>query len=294
MRRQIPDYSDYRSRLRCAYCGGATGTRDHVPSRVLLNEPFPDNLPVVPACRTCNQSFSWHEEYLACLIAVVLAGDIDAVAGVSAKAARILDSKPALRAKIVSARSGEPYCPTWAAELERVGIVLRKLAQGHVYHEIAEPRAFDPACSGLPLCLRWAQPAGSSSNESTARTCGQKLEATRCNGCSPARTCRAMGGLSYKTAGIVSMSLGAETSRFAWFLVSTLVASFDGTPKPAAHMRAVCRRCRLRGGAVAGAQLVRCTGSDILLNLLIDPGPSTIKNERLFDVGACRYTVTSK
>ena len=149
--RQIPDYSDYRSKLRCAYCGGATGTRDHVPSRVLLNEPFPENLPVVPACRACNQSFSQHEEYLACLVAVVLAGGCDAVADVSAKAARILDSKPALRAKIASARSGAPDCPTWTAELERVEIVFRKLAQGHIYHEIAEPRVFEPD-------LLWAAP----------------------------------------------------------------------------------------------------------------------------------------
>lgn len=142
--RQIPDYSDRRFKSRCAYCGGVAETRDHVPSRVLLNEPFPENLPVVPACRACNESFSLHEQYLACLVAVVLAGDLEAVATVSAKAARILDTTPALRAKIASARSGAPDRPHWAVELERVYIVLRKLAQGHIYHEIAEPRAFEP------------------------------------------------------------------------------------------------------------------------------------------------------
>jgi hypothetical protein len=38
----------------CVYCGRVTETRDHVPSRVLLDEPYPDNLPVVPSREACN------------------------------------------------------------------------------------------------------------------------------------------------------------------------------------------------------------------------------------------------
>ena len=41
----------------CSYCGREPETRDHVPSRILLDDPFPPNLPVVEACRTCNESF---------------------------------------------------------------------------------------------------------------------------------------------------------------------------------------------------------------------------------------------
>lgn len=47
----------------CVYCGGEPSTRDHVPSKVFLDEPYPENnLPVVPACETCNNSFSLDEE----------------------------------------------------------------------------------------------------------------------------------------------------------------------------------------------------------------------------------------
>ena len=37
----------------CAYCGGQPDTRDHVPSRVFLSDPVPDDLSVVEACEEC-------------------------------------------------------------------------------------------------------------------------------------------------------------------------------------------------------------------------------------------------
>lgn len=71
---QLPNYGDIRQLARCVYCGGNTETRDHVPSKVLLDEPYPTNLPRVPACQHCNESFSMDEEYIACLIECVLIG----------------------------------------------------------------------------------------------------------------------------------------------------------------------------------------------------------------------------
>jgi hypothetical protein len=59
--RQLESYADERLTAACIYCGRATQTRDHVPSRVLLNEPYPNNLPVVPACNTpafCSKNTS--------------------------------------------------------------------------------------------------------------------------------------------------------------------------------------------------------------------------------------------
>ena len=43
-------------------------TKDHVPSKILLDEPYPEHLPVVPACQICNRGFSSDEAYVACLI----------------------------------------------------------------------------------------------------------------------------------------------------------------------------------------------------------------------------------
>lgn len=55
---QLGSYADERLLAGCVYCGGATESRDHVPSRILLDEPYPENLPVVPSCDSCNGGYS--------------------------------------------------------------------------------------------------------------------------------------------------------------------------------------------------------------------------------------------
>jgi hypothetical protein len=60
--RQLRTFGDERELCLYAYCEGVPETRDHVPSRVLLDEPYPENLPVVPACKSCNSGFSADEE----------------------------------------------------------------------------------------------------------------------------------------------------------------------------------------------------------------------------------------
>ena len=72
--RQIKTFSDYRLDNMCSYCGEVPNTKDHVPSKILLDDPFPENLPVVPCCYDCNQSFSFDELYVACVIECVKCG----------------------------------------------------------------------------------------------------------------------------------------------------------------------------------------------------------------------------
>jgi hypothetical protein len=52
-----------RGTNRCAYCGRAATTRDHVPSRKFFPAPRPSDLITVPCCGRCNQGFSDDEEY---------------------------------------------------------------------------------------------------------------------------------------------------------------------------------------------------------------------------------------
>jgi hypothetical protein len=48
----------------CVYCGHVKKlTADHVPPKLLLAEPYTKNLPTVPACWDCNQSFMRDDEY---------------------------------------------------------------------------------------------------------------------------------------------------------------------------------------------------------------------------------------
>ena len=59
-------YADSRNKGFCVHCGGPYETDDHVPSKVLLDEPYPDNLIVCPSCLKCNNELSDDETYLAC------------------------------------------------------------------------------------------------------------------------------------------------------------------------------------------------------------------------------------
>lgn len=75
---QIKIFSDERYNLVCTYCGeGLPETRDHVPSKILLDEPFPTNLPVVTCCEKCNYKFSLDEEYFASIIECAVWGTTD-------------------------------------------------------------------------------------------------------------------------------------------------------------------------------------------------------------------------
>lgn len=97
--KQIWDSGDDRNKGWCVYCGGPGETRDHVPSRVLLDEPYPLELPVVPACAACNRAFSRDEAYLACLIECALTGSVES-AKARHKVGEMLTKSPALATRL--------------------------------------------------------------------------------------------------------------------------------------------------------------------------------------------------
>jgi hypothetical protein len=141
---QIRNYGDERNRGWCVYCGGSEETRDHVPSRILLDEPYPANLPVVAACRRCNVSFSLDEEYLACLLECVLAGAAEPQQIPRTKIRRILTSKPELAARIEGAKQALSGRTVFRPEVDRVRKVVLKLARGHAAFELNEPQLDEP------------------------------------------------------------------------------------------------------------------------------------------------------
>jgi hypothetical protein len=140
----LNSYADDRLVVGCIYCHGDTDTREHVPSRILLDEPYPENLPVLPACAKCNQGFSLDEEYFACLIECARTGSIDKVE--RPKIRRILQDSPALAAHIMQARTvadnGEVVFKT---ENDRVRSVVVKLARGHAVYELDEQKPEEPS-----------------------------------------------------------------------------------------------------------------------------------------------------
>ena len=132
-------------------------TRDHVPSRALLDEPFPPNLPVVECCHACNYGFSLDEQYLVCLLECVVSGGTEPELFERTRVARMLRESAALRERITAARREAATGPAWEMDPQRVQRVVMKLARGHVafeeYARLSEPSSINFA----PLVLMSAE-----------------------------------------------------------------------------------------------------------------------------------------
>ncbi len=124
----------------CAYCGLTPDTVDHVPSKILLDDPLPDNLPVVPACSECNRSFSLDEEYFACFLDCVLLGTVD-LKRLRPKVQRALRHSTKLAEQIASSAHTDPNGGmVWTPDVRRVENVVLKLARGHAFYERCSPQ----------------------------------------------------------------------------------------------------------------------------------------------------------
>ncbi len=151
---QLPDYGDERNKGWCVFCGGPMETRDHAPSRVFLDEPYPENLPVVASCHACNNSFSLDEEYLACLIECARTGSVEQASSARPKIAKTFARKPPLASRLAAACVETADTIIWKPEEPRVRRVILKLARAHIAYEQNEPQLDDPACvSIIPLCV---------------------------------------------------------------------------------------------------------------------------------------------
>lgn len=152
--KQFRDFSDERTKFNgCVFCGGEIENRDHIPSRVFLERPYPENLPVVPSCRKCNQSFSLDEEYLACLVECAKNGSVEAASMKGGKAAKILRRQQLLKSRLISARLEQMKEIYWKPEYERVLNIVLKLARGHAAFELGEPFLDNPSSVNfIPLC----------------------------------------------------------------------------------------------------------------------------------------------
>ena len=146
---QLQNLSDNRLCNGCVYCGGPEDTRDHVPSRVFLDSPLPNNLPVVWACSSCNNGFSLDEAYVACLIECVLTGTTDPDLIRQPTIAGILRKKPGLRARIEAAKKCTDDQLQFNVEPDRIRNVILKLARGHAAYELSQ------VCRKEPTSLWW-------------------------------------------------------------------------------------------------------------------------------------------
>lgn len=150
---EIQEFVDERQKAWCIHCGGWIAgletNRDHVPSKSLLEKPYPPNLPKVQVCKACNEGFSLDEEYLMAFLGSVLAGSTDPDRQPNPKAGRILRRNTKLRARIDRAKTeyetpGSETRSVWMPESDRINRVVVKNARGHAFFEYGEPLLSEP------------------------------------------------------------------------------------------------------------------------------------------------------
>jgi hypothetical protein len=144
------NYGDSRQTAFCVHCGGTTETRDHAPSKVFLDLPYPDNLPFLPCCEPCNRSFSSDEEYVAAFLDCVISGSSDPGDVSREKIQRALARNNTLRRRIESRKKegktiGGGQLIVWEPEEAPVRNVILKLARCHAAYELNEPQLDQPA-----------------------------------------------------------------------------------------------------------------------------------------------------
>ena len=151
--KQLKDCSDVRNHGLCIHCGEGldegNSSRDHVPTRGLLDCPYPDGLPTVEVCGECNNGFSKDEDYLVALIASVISGSLDLSRHEFPVAAGILARSAELAARIERTRRvqltlGGDFEVEWTVEPDRVARVVVKNARGHALYELGEPLLHAP------------------------------------------------------------------------------------------------------------------------------------------------------
>jgi hypothetical protein len=151
---QIEEFVDERQKSWCIHCRGLIAerecNRDHVPSKGLLREPYPENLPKVTVCKSCNEGFSFDEEYVIAFLGCVLAGSTNPDQQANPRVEGILKHSPKLRERIESAKTeyktlGGETRLVWKPEADRVNRIIVKNARGHAFFEYGEPMLEEPA-----------------------------------------------------------------------------------------------------------------------------------------------------
>lgn len=149
-------YVDERHAAFCVFCGDLPTTREHVVSRILLDDPLPEDLPLVRSCQRCNSGFSRDEEYLACVVDCILSGSTNPVHVQRPKVRSALRHSRGLTARLEAAHSSTTDGRiAWNVESDRIRSIIIKLARAHVAHQYSEPKLHEPStCAFAPLdCL---------------------------------------------------------------------------------------------------------------------------------------------
>lgn len=127
-------YWDKNRDCGCIYCGDVATTREHVPSKTFLIEPYPDNLPTIPACFHCNNGFSFDEQYCAYYLEL-LKSNIFIGYECNKKVLTALENDPSLKHLIESQIKIIDGKIHFNVDRERFVRIINKLAIGHAGYD---------------------------------------------------------------------------------------------------------------------------------------------------------------
>ncbi|WP_417417636.1 hypothetical protein [Hoeflea sp.] len=152
------DFADERHKGACIHCGAVLANvesnLDHVPSKSILDRPFPDNLPTIRICRSCNTSFSKDEEYFLAFLGSVLSGTTDPEQQVVERVEHTLSRNHRLQNEIeaqlqvVKGANGKDQV-AFVPDISRIQNVVIKNARGHVLFEHGQPVTAEPRRVGI-------------------------------------------------------------------------------------------------------------------------------------------------
>jgi hypothetical protein len=126
---------------RCFYCGKLANSKDHLPSKVLLEKPYPPNLLSIPSCIICNRSFSLDEEYLLnVLVEISDNPNLRRKKDAGGTVYRARERSPGLAKRImdsfISGENGKIY---FRPQAERMKRVIEKIALGLFFYKYGIP-----------------------------------------------------------------------------------------------------------------------------------------------------------
>lgn len=122
----------------CIYCGNKADSREHIPSKIFIDKPYPPNLYLVPACKACNNSFSADELYT-WFVLKHLEREFGETK-LSEHEEQRYNKYPSIRSKVINDihAFSEDKTSCYFFRSGRVERVLAKLAIGHMVYELSE------------------------------------------------------------------------------------------------------------------------------------------------------------
>lgn len=139
----------------CIYCGQAANSREHVPSKVFLRKPYPNNLSIVPSCNKCNNGFSLDEIFVYMCIERLKQSYYGANYKLPDEASERMEKYKNISDEVDAAikrcrvqNLTRPYAFTNC----RIDNVLEKLALGHAVYELSigyKSDSWSGKCSSL-------------------------------------------------------------------------------------------------------------------------------------------------